>query len=407
MGNDILETMRQKQIILPKIYQPSNDSIEGWFVYFTIFNEYKNKMQRFKRSQGFKACTTVEQCKKNATALKYKYTTKLKNGWTPFNDKSVIWSDNLVYNEISKKHKAIRKTKRNIPYFLSEYLERNKNVWAKGSYDKRRSELRIFKKWLEIKKLDRIDISEFTQQNANQFFEYLLEKRKLRGQTLNNYALCLKAVWKIVKKKYPLIKDLWAEIPKYSKRTIPQRPLNRGIIGVLKNELEKSDPQLWLAAQFMYYCFIRPKELRFMQIKHINLFDGKITLYADITKAGKSRIVEIDNDFLALLWSKYELNKYPLDYYIFTTKRKPGLKPIGKNYFWTRFDAARKRLNIPMDYKFYGFKHTGAVAALKAGADIKDIQHQMGHSSIEITDEYLKSMVGYESEFFKKKMPGI
>ena len=64
-------------------------------------------------------------------------------------------------------------------------------------------------------------------------------------------------------------------------------------------------------------------------------------------------------------------------------------------------------MNIPKDYKFYGFKHTGAVAALKAGANIKDIQHQMGHSSIDITDEYLKSMVGYESEFFKRQMPAL
>ena len=40
-------------------------------------------------------------------------------------------------------------------------------------------------------------------------------------------------------------------------------------------------------------------------------------------------------------------------------------------------------------------------------ADIKEIQHQMGHSSVAITDEYLKSMVGWESEFFKKKMPEL
>ncbi len=398
--------MRRKEIILPKIYSPPNDSVSGWFLYFSVYDDFKCKMIRYRRYDGFKACKTIEECKENATKIKKKYINRLKSGWTPLNEKSVIWSDNLEYHEITKKRNPKRRSKRNIPYFLSEYLERSKDIWAKGSYDKRRSELRIFKKWLKKEKLDDIDVSEFTSENALAFFDTLTENG-LSGTTKNNYGLVLKAVWKVIKKKYPLINDPWIDIPRYKKKTISQRPLKRGIIAAVKTELEKSDPQLWLAAQFMYYCFIRPKEMRYMQIKHLDLYEGKVVLYADITKVGKTRIVEIENSFLEELWSKYKLNKYPEDYYIFTIKGKPGKKHIGKNYFWTRFDKLRQTLEIPNDYKFYGFKHTGAVAALKAGADIKEIQHQMGHSSIDITDQYLKSMVGYESDFFKKRMPAL
>jgi integrase len=407
--------MRRKEIILPKIYEPSDGSIKGWFIYFSIFDDFTGKMKRTRRYEGFTKCKSIDECRTNAQRLVDEYTQKLNNGWTPWKDKQVIWSDNLVYSDIAKQRKPLRRTKKTISYWCSLYLDTNKNTWAKGSFDHARSELRIFTEWLKRNKLNEIDVSEFTKINAHDFFAYLESdkdldskpKKPLRGATKNNYAITVRGVWKLMRIKHPLIPDPWSEIPKYAKKTIPQRPLKRGVISVLKTYFEKNDPQIWLACQFMYYCFVRPKEMRFMQIKHLDLFEGKITLFADITKGGKSRTVEIAAEFLELLWEKYELNKFPEDYYVFTAECKPGKKPISKNYFWNHFDKARKELNIPKDYKFYGWKHTGAVRAIKAGASIKDIQQQMGHSDIKITDEYLKSMSGYESEFFKKKMPGI
>lgn len=102
---------------------------------------------------------------------------------------------------------------------------------------------------------------------------------------------------------------------------------------MLKVELEETDPQLWLAAQFMFYCFIRPKELRFMKIKHLDLFEGRITLYADITKPNKTRIVDIQKTFLNKLISQYKLHKYNEEDYVFTILKEPGETPVGKNYF--------------------------------------------------------------------------
>ncbi len=401
------ETMRNKEIILPKIYRPPDKSISGWYVYFSVYNEFSDKMERFKRTRGFTTCETVEECQKVAYKLKNKYTKKLINGWTPFNDKSVIWKDNLVYHEVKKKRTPIRRSKKTISFFCSKYLDEKKRILSPASYHKYVSELRIFEKWLLNNKVDIIDITLFDEENARNFINYLHYNKELKGSTINNYLITLQGVWNAAKKNIKLLSSPWDDINRFPKSTMPQRPLKQGIIAVLKNYLEENDPQLWLAAQFMYYCFIRPKELRFMKIKHLDLFEGKATVFADIAKTDKTRTVEIHNSFLTVLWSKYRLNDYPEEYYIFSTKREPSTQPVGKNYFWSRFNVVRKRLNIPNDYKFYGFKHTGAVRAIKAGANIKEIQGQMGHSSIETTDEYIKSMVGYESEFFKKDMPTI
>ena len=400
--------MRRKEAILPKTYRPPSGDPERWFVYFSVYDSYTDSLKRFRRHEGFKKCKTVLECEKNAAKLKRRYTERLRKGWNPLEDnRTVIWSDNLEYQEVTKHIKPVRKTKKTIPYYLSGFLKKISKNLAYGSMQKYQSELRIFKNWCIEKKINKLDISTFTRKEAEIFFIYLEVKRKLGGTSRNNYTRTLRRVWEFARKDKKLLEDPWSEIPKYKEITKAQRPLKKGVISLLKAELKQSDPQLWLAAQFLYYCFVRPGELRFMQIKHLDLEEGKIMLTADITKPSKNRIVDVDSDFLVRLFSEYKLHTYPESHYVFTVKKEPGIKPIGKNYFWEHFNSVRKNLNLSRDYNFYGFKHTGAVAALKAGADIKDIQNQMGHSSVAITDEYLKSMVGYESEFFKNKMPGI
>jgi integrase len=278
---------------------------------------------------------------------------------------------------------------------------------GKGTYQKYQSELRIVEAFLRTLKMEQSDISVFTKANALAFFQYLENDRHLGGQTKNQYLETVRRVWQLARKDRKLLPDPWADIPKFKAIVKPQIPMKHGVLNMFKQELEKTDPQLWLAAQFMYYCFIRPKELRFMQIKHLDLYEGRITLYSDITKSGKTRIVDINDVFLDKLYTVYKLHEQPEEYYVFTLKGVPGEKPLSKNHLWRQFDKARTKLKIPKDYKLYGFKHTGAVSANKAGANIKDIQHQMGHSSLEITDHYLKSLVGYESDFFKNNMPEL
>ena len=57
-----------------------------------------------------------------------------------------------------------------------------------------------------------------------------------------------------------------------------------------------------------------------------------------------------------------------------------------------RFRKLIKELNLGSDYTLYSWKHSGVVAAYNAGIDIKTIQNQCRHHSLEQTDIYLKSL---------------
>ena len=59
------------------------------------------------------------------------------------------------------------------------------------------------------------------------------------------------------------------------------------------------------------------------------------------------------------------------------------------------------------DYTLYSWKHTGVVSAYKARIDIKSIQLQCRHYSLEQTDIYLKSLGLYKDRDVFDLMPEL
>jgi len=410
--------MRSVKVIMPQIRVPKSKKVSEWCVEFSFYDEINGKMQRFRKKKGFSKCKTERQCWDNAEILQKELSQKLINGWSPYEDRqTVIWKDDLVYQN-EYKEKPIYNTKKTVAYFSTKFLETKENT-APSSYKTFMSKLRTLREWLKENKLDLKDVSLITRDHSKQFMKDINKKKKKAGKTNNEYIRLFTEFWDFIKKERKGNENIWDDMPKYANDTKPFIPLRKNILEILKKEMEKPvvakhknqyanpRPQLWLAGQFMYYCFIRPGELRHMKIRNMNLFEGKIILFSEYTKSKKTRVVDIPDEFAETLITKYKLHNYPESHYVFTIQGEPGEEQVGANYFNKAFARIRNNLGLPKEYKFYGFKHTGAVQALKTGANIKDIQHQMGHSSVEITDEYLKSMVGYESEFFRKSMPKI
>jgi len=81
-------------------------------------------------------------------------------------------------------------------------------------------------------------------------------------------------------------------------------------------------------------------------------------------------------------------------------------KPVSKNVMGSRYRKLTKDLKLNKDYTLYSWKHSGVVAAYKAGIDIKTIQSQCRHHSLEQTDIYLKSL-GLNENLAVNMMPEL
>jgi len=398
---------RKKIVILAKLHDCKGDESKNWFVFYSYRNSRSGKMVRFRVYEGLSNIYPKAERYKNAKKLIDKFNRKLKNGWDPFeDDKDIIYEDSIAYEFIAKKSGRKRKGNLTLNFYCSEFLNKLKYNIAGTTYQTYQSKLRLFNIFLEKKKIAENHVSYFDNKAAQGFIDYLFNEKKISNKTVNAYKELLKRVFAELIKSKKIAQNPFEDIQKYRTTTKPSKYFKPGTLELIKNKIKKTNTQLWLMCQFEFYTFIRPRELRFLKIGDLNLNDGVINVRAEISKNRKNQTVLIPRQFLNEL-IKLELNKYPDDYFLFSIKKHPAQKCVSKNYFWREFDKIRNELGISREYKLYSFKHTGAIMATKAGINLKDLQIQLRHHSLEMVDKYLKDMIGDESEDIRNKFPEL
>ncbi len=181
----------------------------------------------------------------------------------------------------------------------------------------------------------------------------------------------------------------------------PAKYFQRHQIKFLKEVILNKSPELWLMVELMYYCFIRPHEAVRLKVDDILFDDRKIFISKKIGKTNKDRYPVIPKPFLESLekFKTYHPNEYlfPSKHYNRTHQTKNSLRKRHREILEEiGFDVSR--------YKLYSWRHTGAVQFIKAGGKPKHLQLQMGHATLEQTDQYLRQMgiqdLGELSEIF-------
>ncbi|MHC1707448.1 MAG: tyrosine-type recombinase/integrase [Bacteroidales bacterium] len=397
---------RQVICILPKLYKYSGNLDRKWFIYYSYRNPATNRMVRFKIYDDINLRKTREGRINYAAVVIETIETKLKNGWSPFeDDEQVIYEDNLKYTHLARKFGRQRTSNKTMNYYLSMFLgEITPNI-TPSTYTTYKSKFRKLNQWLESKNLDANDATAFTDENARQFIQYLIKKRKLSNNTVRHYLTLFHEFFHWAIDRNYLKVNPFEKIKISRIAHVPAKFFNDSILQQLKARIGESDPQLWLASLFQYYCFIRPGELRFLTLNDMDLHGASITIPGKISKNGKTQTVVIPEPFLKHL-EQLRLHEYPSHYYLISKEGKPGVRHVSRNYLYNHFKKVRMELNLPKDYKFYSFKHTGAVKASKF-IPVKDLQMQLRHHSLDQVDAYLRQMKAVESESLRNSFPAI
>ena len=405
--------MRRKKIaILPEINNCSGDLSKKWFIYFSYRDPRNDKMKRFKVYEGLHKIKDFESRTEAAEKLKVDYSIRLKNGWNPFlDDEKAIYEDQLQYNYAARIYGKMRADNKTVRYYASQLLKRKesgKEIEGE-TISTYRSSLRTFDHWLDKNGMAADDISVINNQIILQFFDFLINTEKLSSQTIKRYRQLLSALFEFARKERAIMENPVYNIP-VCKRINDKspRPISEFDIMLLKETIRKEDPQLWLAICFEYYCFLRPgKELRFLRVKDIDFARGIIDVDAVRAKTNMERFPTIPFIFLRELREIYQLHKEPKDFYVLGKGGKPGPAHLGKNNLRFRFRDFREKLNMPENYKFYSWKHTGNGRASDAGISIKELQTQNGHTSIKTTEIYMRHKIGQISKEIRDNFPEL
>lgn len=398
----------EKLIKLPVLFDAGGDLSKHWYILFYIRNPRNNKLERQRVKKGLNSVHTLKGRYAIAEKLIKEWKEKLRNGWTPYNDKNVIYDDNLEFQTYIKNYRTLKSKNGTFRYFASKFMDWVKNKLEESTLSTYRSKMRLFDAWLESQDLNLVDISAINNKVLVKFFTFIIEERELSKISITKYRQILSQVFNFVRKERKQFLNPCFDLPE-TKRindNTPQ-PIQHLDIKNFAQILGEKDPQLWMACCFEYYCFIRPgKELRLLKIGDIDFGRGTIRVNSVNSKTVE-RQIGIPLEFLNELRDKYQLHTFSRKNYVFSKNGLPGDVCLGKNNLRFRFANIRKEMNMPEMYKFYSWKHTGNVRAEDSGITLRELQDQNGHSSSKTTENYLKNKKRSGSERIIKNFPSI
>lgn len=271
---------------------------------------------------------------------------------------------------------------------ILDLIEEKRPFWRLSTYQQYSSIVKIFFEYMEGQ--------EPTAPLIADFFVDL--RRRRHPTTYNKYLLHLKQLFKAVG-----VYGRFEGIEKVKEEKTPLRYFQTYQAQRLKAYMLEFDPVLWQFTQFVYYCFVRPKELRHLRAGDVMLEEETIFIPGKISKNGKGQYITIPDSFVPSLHWIYDLS--PGDY-LFPSPLDLS-KPIGRNTMYNRHKNILKQLNFGAGYSLYSWKHTGAVTAAKAGISVKELQIQLRHHSLDETDKYLRQMGVRDLNHLKSQFPKL
>lgn len=402
----------QKKILmrLPVIYDCGGrvSSKDKWFIEFYCRNPRTEKLERVKKYKGINKFHSARERMVAAEKMKQYWTDKLRAGWSPFTDLNIIYEDNLQFQTAIKNYRTLKSQNGTFRFFASKYIDIKSKELEPASISTYRSRLRIFDSWLEGIGISNADVSCITQKVMVDFSIHIIDVVELSKTTVQNYQNLLKEVFDHVRKERKEFPNPCFELPGTRRvNDSAAYPIQEMDIPVFKKAIENNDPQLWMACGFVYYCFLRPrKELRFLKIGDIDFGRSTIRVRVENAKTNVTRIVSIPNVFMKVLRKTYQLHTFNREHYVIGRKGKPGPDPVSYNNMSNRWVAFRRALGMPEEYKMYSWKHTGnGRAADVAKIPMRDLQDQNGHTTIQMTEKYLKNINGIRSDKIINEFP--
>lgn len=367
---------------LPKLYDGDNDLDQRWFVYFSYRHPETGKMKRFRIFISSKYRTATARREKAHELIK-QYSVKLKQNWNPFEHEHI----QLVTAIIA----------------MDRILEIKKSSIRPRSYFTLKNIVKSFNEYLKAHKLERISINDFSSRHAIEFLDWSKIHYKLSNRTVNYRRMNMKTLFN------DLIYREYIEINPFD-RTKKLPVEETSIIAYSKNDLKKISEKLpeynfnlYVISLMIFYCYIRPQEICRLRISDIDLASQIIHLPGRTSKNKKSEVVVIPDQLFKEM-DKLNL-KFPGDYYFCGKGLVPGPKytaPTRIAEAWTGWTKEARIKNRGI----YALKHTSVgMVAMEGKINIRDLQLQLRHHSLDMTQDYLDRFSSIASSRLKSSFP--
>ncbi|MAQ76082.1 MAG: hypothetical protein CL613_07100 [Aquimarina sp.] len=372
---------------------------KGNYIMFYVWDVQKNDLVRQRRYIPKEYKTEAEQ-KAYAKDMVNKINRLLADGYHI--DRKKASAQIVEEQKTSDRIYSVREAANN---FIE--LKKAKKLYKRG-IEFYTNTLERFLRWLEGKGLDNIWIGDLDHNIIQGYFMYLLTKRRNSAKTYNNtlgvlktfYNVCLKQEWVEGKNPFDKIDKLPEEYGTKNK------PFTNEQIADIKEYVLAHDPYLWKVICFVYYSFMRLSEIRRLKVGDIDLKKDLIWVAGQTSKTKKRDVIPIVPALKQVIL-EMKLEDYHVDDFLFGANKHPSATKMGENYMGKHFKKVKDYFELSDDYTLYGFKHTAVVNWYQKEKDIRKIQKMCRHSSMLMTERYLKSLGLLDDKDAVSELPEI
>ncbi|MFZ4706304.1 MAG: tyrosine-type recombinase/integrase [Bacteroidales bacterium] len=327
-----------------------------------------------------------------AYQLMRKLNAELEKGWNPY-----------IAEENSRSYALL-------PKLLEEFMNLQRKKRKEGdireatilSYESYYNKLR---EYLVKEKLLDLYVYYFNKEFISKYLDYVYNERDLSSRTRDNYLKFIRLFCNyLVDRSFLKVSPAESiSVLGKSKRAAKNRTvLPVDIMAKVSEYLNKNNRYFLIAAQILYFCMVRPKEMSYIKIKHIDLNRSVIFVDGQTAKNYDDGLVTITESLNSLI-SEMGIMDQPGEYYLFSHGFKPGAaycRPTLMSKYWGRY--VRKALNLPLTLKFYSLKDTGITDMIRTHNDPLLARDQARHHDLSITNMYLPSDMKVANETIKK-----
>lgn len=348
-----------------------------WYISFYAYDPSQAKLRR-KRIRISPKFKKISERRQYANDLLERITLELRQGWNPWINFSspeqyATWQDVCTeYRSYIGKCKA-------------EALMRDKTWKGYTSF------LDNFNAWNDSQRQPIFYAYQFDQKLLTRFVDWLWLDKGLSVRTRDNYVMWLHTFCKFLTGHSYVESDPSASLQCIGGKIKSNK--NRTVIAAegmarLKDWCLEHNKYFLLACYILYYCFIRPNEMSYIQLKHISIERGTIYIPDYSSKNGKDGIVTLP-DVVTKLMIELDIFKHPDNHYLFSKALMPGPERHSAKQFtdyWSTY--VRKALKFPDKWKFYSLKDTGITDLIREHTDLLTVRNQARHHSLLMTDIY-------------------
>ena len=365
-----------------RLFDAGGDLSQRWYVFYFYRSPDTGNFVRFRQWISSKILTGSGR-RDEAHRVINSLNKKLAQGYNPYANKEKKYSTLILAMD----------------FFLSI----KENICRKRTYHTYSSIVNKFKEFLEEKKMERMMLADFNYYHAQDFMDWTMSKGANKNRTHNNRLTAMRTIFNV------LIKREWVLFNPFDKIEMLEEedPLIQSFsiddLILMQEDLPAYDYNLYACACLIFYCFIRPQELSRLRICDFHLKKRMIIIPGSASKNKKQEVVSIPDPLVPIL---VNLDfGFPQDYFVFSKKLQRG--PV--EYAPTRMAEAWKRFadQVGIDKNIYSLKHTGVGMAIESGINVRDLQLQLRHYSLEMTQIYLDKFNRRPSDKLSSMFPDL